>query len=356
MTDFTEEQALLALDASRRDLFCTLFPAGKMRLTKRKNGLTETANNVGSQTRAFGEAVAKASDAANVVPGPVMDALEMVIKLCGIERDDIEKFQTVMCEDLAMLGIGSLQAVAKEFVPYLSTVYAGATMTKEWVVTAQKYHQYYNLKSGVKSDILPGDAQRAANAVNKLIQRSGRKHLFRASVESAKFAVDVAGTAGGFGAGGAAASAITGAAAAGAKLSQTLYLLGLDYLEMDRANSLLEAGRYVPPEELFGAYPLLGCYLIVSANDSDLLYFMSKDMGQQGFMDKVEKMKKKTLGPLQQTARGEIESSRFKLDGFTGPKFGIPDQPKTTGMAAMVQKRKANMGFGKKIAKKLTLG
>ena len=322
-----------------------------MRLTKRKKGLTDTANNVGSQTRAFAEAVAKASDASNVVPGPVMDAVETVIKLCGIEKDDIEKFQRVMAEDLAMLGIGSLQAVANEFVPYLSTVFAGAKMTKEWVITAQKYHKFYRLKSGVKSDILPGDAQRAAKAVNKLIRRSGRKHLFRASVESAKFAVDVAATAGGFGAGGAPVSAITGAAAAGAKLSQTLYLLGLDFLEMERANSLLEAGRYVPSEELFGAYPLLGCYLIVSADDSALLYFMSKDMGQKGFMDKVEKMKKRTVGRLQQTARGEIENSRFKLDGFTGQKFAIATQPKTTGMAACVEKRKANQGSAEKIAK-----
>ncbi|MEM1437176.1 MAG: hypothetical protein AAGG11_24230, partial [Pseudomonadota bacterium] len=38
---------------------------------------------------------------------------------------------------------------------------------------------------------------------------------------------------------------------------------------------------------------------------------------------KVEKQKKRTLGPLQNEARGYIADSRFELDGFSGAKVNI---------------------------------
>ena len=81
----------------------------------------------------------------------------------------------------------------------------------------------------------------------------------------------------------------------------------------------------VPPsaEELFGTYPLLGCYLIAGADDSDLLFFFTSEMGQAGWMDKVEKQKKRTLGPLQDEARKAIKESRFELDGFHGAKIKV---------------------------------
>ena len=76
-------------------------------------------------------------------------------------------------------------------------------------------------------------------------------------------------------------------------------------------------------ETLFGTYPLLGCYLIAGADDSDLLFFFMGEMGQSGWMDKVEQQKKRTLGPLQDEARQYIKDSRFELDGFHGSKVNV---------------------------------
>jgi hypothetical protein len=92
---------------------------------------------------------------------------------------------------------------------------------------------------------------------------------------------------------------------------------------MKAANNLLKATITPSAETLFGTYPLLGCYLIAGADDSDLLFFFMGEMGQAGWMDKVEKQKKRTLAPLQSEARKAIKDSRFELNGFHGSKLNI---------------------------------
>jgi hypothetical protein len=206
---------------------------------------------------------------------------------------------------------------ASTFLPYVSTIVSGKDMVVEWAKCAKDAHQSYRTCRNLKTDMRPGSPEKAAQAVRQLIKRSSTNHARLATTHTAKFAVDVAATAGGFGAGGAVASAATGAAAAAATMANTLFLLGRDYMEMKKANALLAGGRPPNPSELFSACPLLGCYLICGANDSDLVAFMVSDFGKAGWMDAVEKMKKQTLGPLQDFARQQITDSRYELNGFS---------------------------------------
>jgi hypothetical protein len=320
-TSYQDEQAALrVMQEHRSDVFRNTFKGTK--LTKTSKALKSDAESVGTEIRNFGESVAKASGAS--IPAlPSNEAIHAVLKIIGIEEGEVEDFVGIMGEELAVLLGKSLISVATIFVPYMSTVLAGKDMVREWVLTATKYHQHFTHKRNIKTNILPGSPQEAANAVNKLIARSGAKHGTRAAINTVKFAVDV-GTS--YGAPGVAGPA-TAAAAAGAKLSQTLFLLGRDYYEMKSANEVLCGGVPFGPAELFSAYPLLGCYLIISADDSDLLFFLLPDMGGAGGMDKVEKQKKVTLGPLQKTARHEIGKSRFELAGFSGVKMAIVASP-----------------------------
>jgi len=320
----TELAAKAVIGAHRRQAFDKAFTGTHLR--KKGSSISKDSREVAEAGFEFAGNVADAAGKAlpDVVGAvPIFDAIASVCKIVGIEKDEREDFDLMMAEELAVLTTKGLLGIASLYTPYISTVFAGKDMVKEWVNTAIEGHKAYTLKRTIKCDILPGDPQAAAKAVRQLIARNRDNSARLATINTVKFAVDVAATAGGFGAAGAAAGAITGAAASGAKLTNTLFLLGRDYHEMKAANALLTAPTLASAETLFGTYPLLGCYLIAGADDSDLLYFFMGEMGQAGWMDKVEKQKKRTLGPLQDEARKYIEESRFELDGFHGAKVNV---------------------------------
>ena len=324
-----QKAAMFVIEEHRRNAFKSCF--GGTTLTKTSESIKSDAKGLYSEAKDFAEAVVDA--AGGSLPGlPSTDALDAVLKVVGIEKGEVEDFNLIMAEELAVLTGKSLLNIAQTFTPYLSTVLAGKDMVKEWVQTAIKGHRSYTLKKSIPTDILPGDPQAAAGAVRQLITRSASNHARLATINTPKFSGDVAASAGG-GAGGAIVGPATAAAAAGAKLANTLFLLGRDYHEMKGANTLLKSGVLPTPEQLFGAYPLLGCYMIAGADDSDLLFFFIKDMGAPGWMDKVEQQKKRTLGPLQQTARKTINGARFELAGFHGGKVKVIVAKKTSRVA-----------------------
>lgn len=320
----TMASAKIVIDEHRKNAFKSAFDGTHLR--KKGANLAEDARGLAEAANKFGTAVASAAgeampDAVGAVP--IFDVLGSVLKIVGLEPEERQDFELIMAEELAVLSAKSLIGVAELFTPYLSTVIAGKDMMKSWVNTAVEGHKSYTLKRTIKGDLLAGDPQAAGKAVRQLISRNAANSARIATIQTAKFSVDVAATAGGFGAGGAAAGPITGAAAAGAQLANSLFLLGRDYHEMKAANALLKSTTLPSSETLFGTYPLLGCYLIAGADDSDLLFFFISEMGQAGWMDKVEKQKKRTLGPLQAEARKAIGESRFELDGFSGAKINV---------------------------------
>lgn len=308
----------------RRKAFTDCFSGTDLRkkgssIAKDSSGLAATGFEfAGKVAEAAGEAL---PDVVGAIP--IFDAINTVLKIVGIEPGERQDFEMMMAEELAVLTTKGLLGIASLYTPYISTVMAGKDMVKEWVKVATEGHKAYTLKRTIKCDILPGDPQAAGNAVKQLIVRNRNNSARLATINTVKFSVDVAATAGGLGAGGAAAGPITGAASAGAQLANSLFLLGRDYHEMKLANAMLKAVTLPSAEDLFGAYPLLGCYLIAGADDSDLLYFFMGEMGKAGWMDKVEQQKKRTLGPLQSEARQSIAESRFELNGFHGSKVNI---------------------------------
>lgn len=344
--DYQAEQAAKVLIGEhRKQAFERTFRGTSLR--KKGSSITDDSRGLADAGMSFATAVAGAAgsaapDALGAVP--IFDALGSVLKIVGIEEGERADFEMMMAEELAVITTKGLVGIAEMYVPYLSTVIAGKEMMKEWVNTAVKAHRSFTLSRTIGSDMLPGDPQQAAQAVRTMIKRAAANHARLATINSVKFGVDVAASAGGFGAGGAAAGPATGAAAAGAKLANSLFLLGRDYFEMKAANDLLTAATLPSSEMLFGAYPLLGCYLIVSAEDSDLLYFFMGEMGGAGWMDKIEKQKKRTLGPLQTEARDFISNSRFELDGFSGAKVKVLVPKKKTKLTHL--RSWANRVFG----------
>ena len=331
-TAYNEQLAAKAvLEEHRRKAFETAFRGTK--LTKKSASIKDDAKSVYDDTREFVEALADVGDI-KIPPLPSSDVLHMVLKLVGIEQAEQADFELVFSEELqelAAMGVKGLVGVASLMTPYVGLVTGGKDMVAEWVKTAVEAHKSIQLRRSIPHNILPGDPQLAAQAVREIITREATNHARLATINTVKFSVDVSVTAGAMGAD--IASPVTGAATAGAKLANTLFLLGRDYYEMKAANNLLTGPVMPEPAKLFNAYPLLGAYLIAGADDSDLLYFFMSDMGAVGWMDKVEKQKKETLGPLQKESRKAISNSRFMLAGFHGAKVNVEVEAKQSRIA-----------------------
>lgn len=326
-----DQAARLVLIEHRKKAFESTFSG--THLAKKNSTVKDDAKAIYDDTREFAGAILEAANV-NIPSLPSSDAISAVLKIIGIEEAEQSDFEAVFSEELQSLAATTLSGVvgiASLMTPYVGLVTGGKDMVSEWVKTAIAGHRSFKLKRSIPSNILPGDPQLAAKAVRELISRDAANHARLATINTVKFSVDVSVTAGALGAD--IASPVTGAAAAGAKLANTLFLMGRDYYEMKSANNLLTSGVLPEPAKLFGAYPLLGSYLIAGAEDSDLLFFFIEDMGAPGWMDKVEKQKRQTLEPLQREARKAIEGSRFDLVGFHGAKINVLVASKQSRMA-----------------------
>ena len=89
--------------------------------------------------------------------------------------------------------------------------------------------------------------------------------------------------------------------------------------ELIEGNKILENPSQLDLK-VFKASPLLGCYLLTCSDTSSVINFSLAEIGTPGWMDKVEKMKKKGFDTLVKLATKEITSSRLYLDGLKSDK------------------------------------
>ena len=82
--------------------------------------------------------------------------------------------------------------------------------------------------------------------------------------------------------------------------------------EIKKGNLLLAEDRY--GLELFDASPVLGCYFLVLADTSVWINFSVFDIGTPGWMDTVQKMRKKSE-PVIEKAREYIRTTKYALSG-----------------------------------------
>jgi hypothetical protein len=70
--------------------------------------------------------------------------------------------------------------------------------------------------------------------------------------------------------------------------------------------------------EVFEDCPLLGCYLLVNSNTSDIVNLMLEEIGQPDWKGNVEKMVKESITPMVKDANELINKSRLEVVGYRG--------------------------------------
>jgi hypothetical protein len=327
-----ERAALKVLEEERRRALFKTFIGTK--LGRKRGVIIDDGHELRDGALSVSMAVAEAMGE-KIPIKPVIESVNFALRLAGIQEEEGPDFEAVFGEELALAGVKSLVSVAALFTPYLGMGIAGKEMLKHWALTAERGYVRYNAGKHADTDILPGDPEAAARAVLQMISREITNNARLAGIHTAKFTVDVSAAAGAMGAD--VAGPITGAATAGAKLANTLFLMGRDYREMKAANALLTGGRMPSAGKLFGAYPLLGAYLVAGSDDSTLLGFLASEMGSAGWMDKVERQKARTLAPLQKESRRLIRDSRFTLHGFHGAKVDVEVASRSSRMVSVLK-------------------
>jgi hypothetical protein len=166
---------------------------------------------------------------------------------------------------------------------------------------------------------LQGNALNAVLAIDRLLSRDVTKRATQATMSTFEAIARGAATA----AAGPAAEAIAAGLMGIAKLTYQVYVIGRDFQERAAANEVLNGFESIT-YEVFDKYALLGCYYLVCVDTSDVVHRMLFDIGDDHWMDDVEKLTKR-IQPLLTISRSLIAESRFE----------IPNMPKLRAQGAV---------------------
>lgn len=215
-----------------------------------------------------------------------------------------------IAEVVAFLSVEVLNDIADlvaEVTPYVGIAKSGGHVVINLFKVGSRGVELIQLDRS-RGSFAPGDAQAALTALEKLVA----VELARAGANLAADAAALGGKVGGlFVDLGVGTGVAIGLVRAIVKLVQRVMVAALDYRDMLAGNKRL-ANVATLDASAFEQCPLLACYFLTCASDSDLLNFLTIEIGTKGFVVKVETLKKK-IGSARNSASSVIDGSRFVL-------------------------------------------
>jgi hypothetical protein len=201
-------------------------------------------------------------------------------------------------------------------MPIVSNITSGVKLVVAWgTVALSKYREYETGKLGCVIS-RGGDMEAAFKALQVLLDRKVTSDTIQASIQTADFATRTAMSFVDFGA---VSGAAVGVVSSLSKLVHKLYLMGREYSETHDARILLSSPANLD-DTLFEVYPLLGCYMLLCSDLSELLAMSRAEsiqggvpFGADGWMDDVEYLKKHHVDPVLTRATEFVHASLFKM-------------------------------------------
>ena len=234
-------------------------------------------------------------------------------------------------------------AIGHTVLPIIGNITSGAKLLAAWgKVALAKYREYETNKHG--HVLATGDVEAAFRGLQTLLDRKVTSETVQAGIQTADFATRTAMSFVDFGA---ASGTLIGVVSAVSKLIHNLYLLGREYSETRAARVLLSTPANLD-YTLFETYPLLGCYMLLCSDLSELIAMSAIEankggvpFGAMGWMDDVENIKKNHIDPILSRATSLVYKSPFMIPNMPLHRLYAP-----TGLDAGMQKlSKANFGY-----------
>ncbi len=297
-----EAQALRMIEQQRQQNLRLMFATAKIQLKGKEAALAsaEMMKNVSGLVK-------EVRTLKGVAPGVSTMAAKAVT-----ERFLTDLTAAGSLGNLATLVPGLNPAkIIGDVMPVVGSIKAGYDLLKNLYECGDALHTHYKVVKGMPS-VLPGDPAAAARAVQTMLKITAADKGSAAAVAGAKFGTSVASLPAD---GGATANIVFAAV----EMAKSLFMLGLSIKEMVQGNQHLKTGAL--DATLFKSSPLAGCYLMVNSNTSDVLAFLTPDIGTIGWMDRVEEMKKQ-VDPCIESARGFIHDSKLEIVALPMNKVG----------------------------------
>jgi hypothetical protein len=272
--------------------------------------------NAAVEVKAAKEKISAAVSAAKSAPASAAkaavapEAMSAVNQLFGSEIQDVAGLATWVAKETGAVALQPIAQHVADMIPFVSLISGGAKVLAQWgsvVWDAYKEVKVYTHRKGVAS----GAPEAALAAMRDLLRRETNFAAVKASITSAGFAVNVGlHAAKGVGS---VFSPIVGAAQASAQATRAIAYFAMQVREAIIMHKALKNPNELGFETLHRA-PLLGCYLLIGASDSELIAMLWDEFGQAGWMDEVTRLLK-DLKPLMDQAADLIQTSPFKLTG-----------------------------------------
>lgn len=221
----------------------------------------------------------------------------------------------------------STHQLAADVVPIVSNVLSGAKVLIAWGKAARSVYQRYKVSCQTDYIMPGGDVASAFKSLQTLLDRKVSADTRDAGLQTADFAtrtvlsfVDL----------GAASSTAAGVAFALAKFLHKLALLLREFAETRDARQLLSNPANLDTR-LFSTYPLLGCYMLLCSDTSEVINMVRTEQMRKGairfgdlaWRQQVEWIKRGNLDPVLVRAADVVYSSPFFIrDSVT--KQGMP--------------------------------
>lgn len=236
--------------------------------------------------------------ASDVVREKLIDMAKTYFGVAGLE----------LLGDLSSVVLQILGQCAVSVPPVVGHIKDGYDLFTGWAKVGADVYQQHNI-SERRYVIDTGIPSSAFAALRACLKEETKNEAISATRATTSFALKTGLV---FADGGVVSGPVVGAANALADFAHKLFLLGMEWRATKAINAALEAGEL--DIRLFKTYPLMGCYLLVSATLSDLIPIES--FGTPGWMDYIENMKKHDFDEIYSSATDLIEASPWEIMGL----------------------------------------
>jgi hypothetical protein len=236
--------------------------------------------------------------AADIVREKMLDMAKTYFGVAGLE----------LLGDLGALVIKILGECAVAIPPVVGHIKDGYDLFTGWAKVGADVYQEHNI-SERHYVIDTGAPSQAFAALRTCLRDETKNEAISATRATTSFALKTGLV---FADGGLVSGPVVGAASALADFAHKMFLLGMEYRATKAINVSLHDGEL--DIRLFKTYPLMGCYLLVSATLSDLIPIES--FGTPGWMDYIEHMKKNDFDEIYDAATDLIEASPWEILGL----------------------------------------
>lgn len=299
-----EFQALALIAKARRELMFETFKGTQLKFGKMKY-FTGNATGVGTGIYEFQQMIKEG------VTEAMLPKIQEAGKAFAADLAGVGSFN----ELTAALGQEAAKELLKEILPWIGLVYTAINWAKASKQVVTDAHHLHRLKAGdFRSSFRDGTPQAAVDSVQQIIKRELVTGSIDWASQTVGFGTKIAGI---FADAGTASTLGPGIATFIADWILKLVIIGRDIKEMKAGNAALQSPGTLTIQ-IFQECPILGCYLLNSADTSSVANFFVADIGLPGWMEQIESMQETKIGPTIKYARQLIDRSNLQLEGIAG--------------------------------------